>query len=89
MNRRWLVRGTVQGVGYRWFVLRHARRLGVAGYVRNLLDGRVEVAAHGPAEALGELERELSRGPPGAVVVGVDPADDPHEIPVDKFKIVT
>ena len=88
MNRRWLVRGTVQGVGFRWFVLRHARRLGLVGYVRNLPDGRVEVAASGEAAKLSELGRELWRGPAGAAVQCVDESVNPHEITVDKFKIV-
>jgi len=75
-------------VGFRWFVLRHARRLGLTGYVRNLADGRVEVAASGALEALARLELELRRGPDGAVVDGVDPIDDPHEITGAKFRIV-
>lgn len=88
MNRRWVVRGLVQGVGFRWFVLRHARRLGVSGYVRNLPDGRVEVAASGAVDALTELEGELKRGPHGAAVDAVEPLENPHEIPLDKFRIV-
>jgi len=48
--RRWLVRGRVQGVGYRWFAQKAAAGLGLSGYARNLDDGRVEVYAAG-AEA--------------------------------------
>lgn len=88
MSRRWLIRGTVQGVGFRWFVLRHARRLGLVGYVRNLPDGSVEVAARGAAGALSELARELWRGPAGAAVQQVDESNNPHEMTLDKFKIV-
>ena len=54
--RRYFVSGTVQGVGYRYFAQRIARRLGVAGFVRNLNDGRVEVYAVGPANRLPELQ---------------------------------
>ena len=40
---KFLVSGEVQGVGFRWFVARHSRRLGLHGHARNLNDGRVEV----------------------------------------------
>lgn len=88
MSRRWLVRGTVQGVGFRWFVLRQARRLGLVGFVRNLPDGCVEVAAAGDAAGLARLARALWSGPAGASVEGVEESDNPHEITIDKFKIV-
>ncbi|MBU2008357.1 MAG: acylphosphatase [Chloroflexi bacterium] len=66
------VRGRVQGVLFRSFVERHARRLGLVGYARNLFDGRVEVVAEGEKAALEELLRQLHLGPPGARVEGVD-----------------
>jgi len=69
--RRYYVSGMVQGVGYRYFAQRAAGRLGLAGYVKNLRDGRVEVYAVGLAEALAALRGELERGPGGAVVSGV------------------
>jgi len=69
---RYVVAGRVQGVGYRYFVLREAERLGVAGFARNLSDGRVEVVAEGAEEVLGELETRLRRGPSFASVSGVD-----------------
>lgn len=57
MTTRFLVSGMVQGVGFRWFVARHARALGLGGYARNLPDGRVEVVASGAGmEALAQLE---------------------------------
>lgn len=55
--------GRVQGVGYRYFVLREAGRLGVKGYTRNLDDGRVEVYAAGSQHAVAELAGVLGRGP--------------------------
>lgn len=58
----------VQGVGYRFFAQRVAGRLGVAGYVKNLRDGRVEVYAIGTAEQLRCLREELKRGPRAAEV---------------------
>lgn len=61
----------VQGVGYRYFAQRAARRLGLAGYVRNLSDGRVEVYAVGDPDALNQLHLELQRGPGSAQVSSV------------------
>lgn len=58
------VRGVVQAVGFRQFVVLKARSLGLAGWVRNGADGRsVEVLAEGPRAALEELLRELRKGP--------------------------
>ena len=90
MTRRFLVAGMVQGVGFRWYVARHARALGLAGFARNLPDGCVEVVATGaePA-ALGRLEELLRAGPAHARVDRVDAqdqADDP-EIPPRSFDI--
>jgi acylphosphatase len=70
--RRFVVGGRVQGVGFRDFVRRAARGLGVAGWVRNLADGRVEVHAEGPVEALEALAARLRRGPTFARVSGVE-----------------
>ncbi len=64
--------GLVQGVGFRYFVLRHARSLGLKGLVRNLDDGSVEVVAEGQAQALEQLLSRLQQGPPGAKVVRLD-----------------
>ena len=72
MTRRYVVRGRVQGVGFRWFVARTARTLGLTGHARNLADGNVEVVAAGEAAGLEQLARALAEGPPGAVVAGVE-----------------
>lgn len=77
---RFLVRGRVQGVGFRWFVMRVANGLQVAGYVRNLPDGQVEVCAKGTLEALATLEQELARGPREASVEAVEKHKLSHEI---------
>lgn len=69
--RRYLVSGMVQGVGFRWFVQREARRLEMSGYVKNLHDGRVEVLAVGATEKLAALRQLLERGPVGARVTEV------------------
>ncbi len=76
---RWLISGRVQGVGFRWFVLREAERLGLGGWVRNLSDGRVEAAAVGSEVAVGEFEAALRRGPRMAHVESVEKADVPHD----------
>jgi acylphosphatase len=64
----------VQGVGYRYFVLRHAEELGLSGFARNLADGSVEVIAEGSGVALGKLEALLGEGPSFAHVTGVERA---------------
>ena len=61
--KRYYVSGMVQGVGYRYFAQRTARGLALAGYTRNLSDGRVEVYAVGPDASLASLRTELMRGP--------------------------
>jgi acylphosphatase len=58
-----LVRGRVQGVGYRYFALAAANRWGIRGYVRNLPGGEVEIHAEGGEEALRLFKDELLRGP--------------------------
>jgi acylphosphatase len=67
-----IVRGRVQGVGFRHFVRRTALGLGLAGEVRNLPDGAVEVLAWGEEASLSALELAVRRGPPGARVLNVE-----------------
>jgi acylphosphatase len=81
---KFLVSGMVQGVGFRWFVARHARTLGLTGYVRNLPDGRVEVVVSGPEEELPELERVLRAGPANAQVDRVERSPAPESLPAGK-----
>jgi acylphosphatase len=71
-----LVRGRVQGVGFRWFVRERARELGVRGWVRNRGDGAVEVEAEGDVGTLEQLLQLLRKGPPGALVSSVDEVAD-------------
>jgi acylphosphatase len=73
--RRFLVRGRVQGVGFRWFVEREAHILGVAGWVRNNADGSVEVLAMGSREQLLDLRSRLREGPRAARVDDVEEAE--------------
>lgn len=80
--RRYIVRGRVQGVGFRWFVESEARALGINGWVRNNPDGAVEVLAIGSNEQLSALHAKLRSGPRSARVDGieVEPAQAPPNL---------
>jgi acylphosphatase len=75
--RRYLVRGRVQGVGYRYFVERIALELGLTGFVRNLAEGGVEVVARGSPRDLDTLEGLLHQGPLWAEVRHVEVSEAP------------
>jgi acylphosphatase len=66
------VSGRVQGVGFRFFVQRRARELGLTGFVRNLPDRRLEVAAEGPPADVQALVETVRAGPSGARVYAVE-----------------
>jgi len=83
----WVVRGRVQGVGFRHFTIQAARALGVRGTVRNVPDGTVEVRAAGPAERLEALCERLRRGPPSARVASIDATELPGDVELpDRFE---
>jgi acylphosphatase len=69
------IRGRVQGVGYRWWAVGEARRLGLDGWVRNRTDGSVELHAAGAPEALDALAEACRLGPSGARVEEIDRLD--------------
>jgi acylphosphatase len=74
------VRGRVQGVGFRWYVVDKARELRLSGWVKNRSDGNVELAAAGDSDSLARLEAAVGEGPPGARVeevrrLGAVPSD--------------
>lgn len=71
-TRRYVISGRVQGVGFRWFVEREARVLGLAGWVRNKQDGSVEVLAAGTNEQLNALYSKLKEGPRASRVDDVE-----------------
>lgn len=71
-----LVKGRVQGVGYRAFVEMHASRLDLNGWVRNRLDGSVEAVFQGPAAAVEEMLALCRSGPPSAEVTGIEIVGD-------------
>jgi acylphosphatase len=72
IGRRFIVKGRVQRVGFRFFAEDAARREGIQGYVRNQHDGSVEVVAEGDAAAMQRFEMAIRRGPAGARVDDVD-----------------
>ena len=81
--KRYIVRGRVQGVGFRWFVDHEARQLGLAGWVRNNIDGTVEVLAMGNHQQLATLLSRLQRGPRAARV------DDVQELATEPIAGLT
>jgi acylphosphatase len=84
---RFLVRGRVQGVGFRWFVEREAHILAVAGWVRNNADGSVEVLAQGTRDQLSGLRSRLTQGPRAARVDGVEESEAPPVAGLKSFRI--
>jgi len=85
---RLLVSGRVQGVGFRWYVARHAQSLALRGWVSNLANGSVEVVASGNVAAIAELEALVRRGPRFSHVENVDKSDVPHDlISMNSFNI--
>jgi acylphosphatase len=77
--RRYVVSGRVQGVGFRWYVMRRAQALKLRGMVRNLPDGRVEVVAAGSDDAVAKFEGDLRAGPSLARVTDLDISERPVE----------
>jgi acylphosphatase len=84
---RFLVRGRVQGVGFRWFVEREAHILGLAGWVRNTADGAVEVLAQGTHDQLASLRARLQQGPRAARVDNVEESETPLTQGLKTFRI--
>jgi acylphosphatase len=85
--RRFLVRGRVQGVGFRWFVEREAHILGIAGWVRNRSDGTVEVLAMGTRDQLSGLRSRLREGPRAARVDDVEESETEPVKELNSFRI--
>jgi acylphosphatase len=85
--RRFIVRGRVQGVGFRWFVEREAHILGIAGWVRNNHDGSVEILAQGTRDQLIGLRSRLREGPRAARVDNVEEAESQPAAGLSSFRI--
>ena len=85
--RCFVVRGRVQGVGFRWFVEREAHMLGIAGWVRNNHDGSVEVLAIGTRDQLLGLSSRLRQGPRAARVDAVEESEAAPVAGLTTFRI--
>jgi acylphosphatase len=85
--RRFVVRGRVQGVGFRWFVEREAHILGIAGWVRNNADGSVEILAQGTRDQLTGLRSRLREGPRAARVDKVEESEARPAAGLSSFRI--
>jgi len=72
MVQQYLVKGRVQGVGFRWFVQNEAARIGLRGWVRNTDDGDVEVMAAGSPDQLEDLVLALGRGTRGSRIDSIE-----------------
>ena len=79
-----MIRGRVQGVGFRWYAREEARRGDLAGWVRNSPDGSVEIAAAGDPASVNRFIEAMRRGPPGARVEVVDSTDAEPEIAAER-----
>ena len=85
--RRYIVRGRVQGVGFRWFVEREAHLLQIAGWVRNNHDGTVELLAIGIPEQLDRLRSRIQQGPPAARIDSVTEAEAEPIAGLNSFQV--
>lgn len=82
-----IVKGRVQGVGFRYFVYDNALDLGLRGWVRNRWDGSVEVLAEGERQELDKLLKVLRRGPRSSFVTDVKPVWQPATGEYNNFQI--
>jgi acylphosphatase len=87
LARRFLVRGRVQGVGFRWFAEREAHTLQIAGWVRNNPDGSVEVLAMGTREQLSGMRSRLREGPRAARVDDIEESDAEPVAGLNTFQV--
>lgn len=86
-QEKYIVHGFVQGVGYRYFVLRKATSLNLTGYAKNLWDGTVEIVAEGEEDALESLFEYLKTGPSRSVVSKVEKEYKEFSGKFDRFDI--
>lgn len=84
---RCLVKGDVQGVGFRWSARERALDLGLTGYVQNLDDGRLEIVAEGSENALEAFKAFCYRGPDGARVADIAISEEPSSGEFQNFEI--
>ena len=86
-TKKFRIMGRVQGVGFRYFVLREAETLGIDGWVRNRADGTVETLARGTSEELDRFQDRLQEGPRWSRVTSVSATDEADEGMAPGFEI--
>ncbi|HCN05855.1 MAG TPA: acylphosphatase [Bacteroidetes bacterium] len=84
----YIIAGTVQGVGFRRFVMLNAQRLGLRGFVANLEDGTVECVAQGDMDTISELEMLLRQGPHHSDVTSITCTDVDNSRTYTQFRII-
>lgn len=82
-----LVSGRVQGVYYRQFTLKTASELGVKGWVKNLMDGKVEAVFEGDSEAVYKLVNYCRKGPSFASVTHLELTEETYKNEFEKFRV--
>jgi len=82
-----ILRGIVQGVGFRFFAYRKAKQFNIRGYVRNLSDGSVEILGKGEKKELDGFVSVMKNGPFGAHVESFEVSDFPYEVENSDFEI--
>jgi len=82
-----IVRGRVQGVGFRYHAQRQASRFGLTGYVRNLRDGSVEMVCEGEEASLDKFRHWAAQGPPGASVTEIKSRTIPVKSTYPRFSV--
>lgn len=87
-SRQYTVKGRVQGIGYRFFLTRHACSADLKGWVCNEKDGSVSIRIEGPAFRLDMFEDALRKGPPGARIESVDREEKLVDGTFQRFEIV-
>lgn len=87
LTKHYLISGRVQGVGYRAFTRRTAEQFNLKGWVRNLVDGRVEALAVGSEAVLKQFEEKLRQGPPHGEVDSLQITLWEDEAPIDGFEV--
>jgi acylphosphatase len=83
-----IVSGAVQGVGYRMFIERKAKELTLDGWVRNRIDGTVEIDAQGPEKAIDELLHQAKRGPSRSMVTSIRQEEREPDGSLDHFSVI-
>lgn len=87
VRKRLLVKGRVQGVGFRYFTQQQATKLGIVGFVRNLSDGSVEIEAEGFVDDMAIFVEAVTRGPSSSRVIQVEDQALPIQSGLETFEI--